>query len=276
MPGPRHARDVPEVHDRHRERGQKQVAELGQRGRRRVAASPGPGSQPSCTPTTTTRIVPVTNSGIEEDVSAEQNDGAIGLVGLACARRRAPPMMATGIVMMSARPASLAERAIAAASVGITGWLVTNEFPKSSVKAPTIESTYRSISGRFVPRRSFSASTLSCGANGPEDRPPDVVRQDVGDDEDDRGEQPQREERQEQPARDETCHRAARAVPSDGWMDEGDGRRHRPHAVPDQATLEVVAKDIWPEGAREDPGELVRVAGQVVVEVRQADRDRPR
>jgi hypothetical protein len=49
--------------------------------------------------------------------------------------------MAIGIVMSNASPASFAERPMASASVGRTGLLVTNEFPKSSVTTPTIEST---------------------------------------------------------------------------------------------------------------------------------------
>ena len=48
----------------------------------------------------------------------------------------------------------------------------------------------------------------------------------------------------------------SRAVPSDRWMDEGDGWRHRPQALPDQATLEVVAKDIWPRALENTPVNL--------------------
>ena len=52
----------------------------------------------------------------------------------------------------------------------------------------------------------------------------------------------------------------------------GDGSHHRPHAV-GHPTLEVCREGHLPECAREDTRELVRVAGEVVVEVRQADRD---
>ena len=44
------------------------------------------------------------------------------------------------------------------------------------------------------------------GRERAQDRPPDVGRQDVGDDEHEGGQQPQRDQRQEQPPQDEPCH----------------------------------------------------------------------
>ncbi len=86
------------------------------------------GNSFSWTPTTTTRIVPVTNSGIDDDVTPSRTMAR----SLGRSRRRAaysPAMMASGIVSSRARPASLAERPIAAANVGSTGWPVTYELP---------------------------------------------------------------------------------------------------------------------------------------------------
>ena len=65
---------------------------------------------------------------------------------------------------------------------------------------------------------------------------------------------------------------APRAVARGGWSGGDDGRCHRPHATP-VSDLRRLREGHLPERAREDARELVRVAGEVVVEVRQADRD---
>ena len=124
------------------------------------------GSQPSWTPTTTTRMVAVMNSGIDDEVTPSST---IARSTFRSRRRAAysPAAMAVGIVMTRARPASFAERPAAARIWGSTGCPDTNDSPKSRVAMPAMDSAYRTYSGRFVPSRSLRASTLSCGANGP-------------------------------------------------------------------------------------------------------------
>ena len=130
--GPRHPGDVAEVHDHHGQRRHEQVAGSGSR----MSASGGgvasTGSSPagrrrrrrgSCrtrTPGSTTW-----------SRRAARSRGRPA--GRAAARRQSPAAMASGIVMSSARPASLADRTNAAASCGRTGWPLTNESPKSNV-----------------------------------------------------------------------------------------------------------------------------------------------
>ena len=50
-----------------------------------------------------------------------------------------------------------------------------------------------------------------------------------------------------------------RAVPSNGWVDEGGGRSRRPQALRCQATWEVVAKDIWPRALENTPVNLLEL-----------------
>ena len=84
---------------------------------------------------------------------------------------------------------------------------MTNDLPKSSVTTPThrvdVLDEDRAVGAEPLVERVDAL----LGRERPEDRPADVVRQHVRDDEHDRGEQPQGDEREEQPARDETCHR---------------------------------------------------------------------
>ena len=168
-------------------------------------------------------------------------------------------MIAKGIVMSSASPASFADRPIASASSGRTGLLVTNEFPKSSVNTPDdrvdVPLDERPVGAQPLVERIDALLRRERA----EDRPADVVGQDVGDDEDDRGEQPQREEREQQPARMKRAIACLRAVPSNGWVDEGGGRSRRPQALRCQATWEVVAKDIWPRALENTPVNLLEL-----------------
>src|SRR3954454_15323034 len=118
------------------------------------------------TPTTTTSTVPVTNSGIDDDATPSRTiPRSAGRSRRLAAKR--PAAMATGIVRKRANPASLADRTMAAASCGRTSWPLTYEVPKSSVTTPMIVSTYWTMIGRSVPSFWFRASTLSWGANGP-------------------------------------------------------------------------------------------------------------
>src|SRR3954451_23788263 len=82
----------------------------------------------SWTPTTTTRTVPVTNSGIDDDVTPSRTTPRSATLSRRRAAKR-PAAIAIGMVRKRASPASLAERAIAAASWGRTGWPVTYELP---------------------------------------------------------------------------------------------------------------------------------------------------
>src|SRR3954454_18219981 len=82
----------------------------------------------SPTPTITTSIVPVTNSGIDDDVTPSRTiPRSTGLSRRLAAYR--PAAIAIGIVRKRARPASFADRTMAAASCGRTGWSVTYELP---------------------------------------------------------------------------------------------------------------------------------------------------
>ena len=78
-----------------------------------------------------------------------------------------PAAMASGMVMISARMASFADRKNACPITEVTGLLCWNESPKSNVTVFLSSRTYCTGSGSFVPRRSLIWSTVSCGANGP-------------------------------------------------------------------------------------------------------------
>jgi hypothetical protein len=98
------------------------------------------GNQPSWTPTTTTRIVPVMNSGMDDVVTPIRTIARSLLPSLRLAAYK-PARMLIGMVMSNARPASLAERPTAPRSCGKTGWPDTNDSPKSKVTMPWRDST---------------------------------------------------------------------------------------------------------------------------------------
>ena len=98
-PGPGHPRDVPEVDDGHRRGGHEQVADLGRdvgvgwwrrEDRQQLELDPDDHDEDRS---------PVTNSGIDDERDAEQHDRRDRLVCPGVARRRAPAVMASGMVM---------------------------------------------------------------------------------------------------------------------------------------------------------------------------------
>ncbi len=108
----------------------------------------------------------MTNSGMEDEVTPSSTIARSDFLSLRRAANR-PAVMASGIVMRRARPASLAELIMAATSWGRTGEPFTNESPKSSVNTPTIESDVLDEDRAVGAQPLVDASTLSCGANGP-------------------------------------------------------------------------------------------------------------
>ena len=121
------------------------------------------------------------NSGIDDEVTPSSTIARSALPS----RRRAaysPAAMLIGIVMSRARPASLAERPAAAEDLG-QDRLAGHERFAEVERDDALRSTRRSGSMQ----RPVGAEPLVEGVDAllrrerPEDRPPDVARQDVGD-----------------------------------------------------------------------------------------------
>ncbi len=109
-------------------------------------------------------------------------------------------MIAIGMVISSAYAARIPDRPTAPRMAGNTGWRFWNEFPKSNVTRLRIARSVL-LGQRIVRAEPFvdRIDRLLWGERA-RDRPTDVVGQDVGDDEDDRRKQPERDERKHEPA----------------------------------------------------------------------------
>ena len=130
---PRHPGDVAEVDDGHRRRGHQQVPDLGRDvGVRRRRREDGQELELDADDDDQDR--PGHELGDRGRGHAEEHDRAVRGLSL---RRAAysPARMPSGSVISRARPASLADRTIASRSCGRTGWPVTYDSPKSSVRS---------------------------------------------------------------------------------------------------------------------------------------------
>src|SRR4051812_31297671 len=124
------------------------------------------GSRWSCVPSRTTRNVLVTNSGSDDPASPNMTITRSTIVSL---RRAAsvPAKMPSGTVITRARMASLAEFCRVVLIRSLTGCPVWKESPKSNVTICFSRCRYWSVLGWSVPSLWFIASTVSWDANGP-------------------------------------------------------------------------------------------------------------